>query len=128
MREASARITAAGFDDRCHVVAGSFLESVPSHGDVYVLAKVLHDWDDDHATRILRNVRAAAPEHARLLIIDAVVGDGNEPDDAKWTDLVMLALVNGRERSEPEWRALLAAGGFVPTRFSDSLVEAAVMQ
>ena len=71
VREASARITAAGFDDRRHVVAGPFLSPCSSHGDVYVLAKVLHDWDDDHATRILRNVRAAAPEHARLLIIDA---------------------------------------------------------
>ena len=124
VREAEQRIDAAGLGERCRVVAGSFFDGVPPDGDAYVLAKVLHDWDDEPAARILRNVRVAAPAHARILVVDAVVSPGNEPDDAKWTDLVMLALVNGRERSEHEWRSLLASTGFEVERVSDQLVEA----
>ncbi len=124
VREAQQRIDAAGLSGRCRIVAGSFFDSVPPDGDAYILAKVLHDWDDEPAARILRNVRAATPAHARIAVVDAIVSPGNEPDDAKWTDLVMLALVNGRERSEHEWRSLLASTGFQVERVSDQLVEA----
>ena len=123
-REAEQRIDAANLGERCRVAPGSFFDAVPPGGDAYVLAKVLHDWDDEPAARILRNVRAAAPDRARILVVDAVVSPGNEPDDAKWTDLVMLALVNGRERSEHEWRSLLASTGLEVKRVSDQLVEA----
>lgn len=123
-RQAEQCIDAAELGERCRVVAGSFFDAVPPDGDAYVLAKVLHDWDDERAARILRNVRAAAPARARILVVDAVVSPGNEPDDAKWTDLVMLALADGRERSEHEWRSLLASTGFEVQRVSDQLVEA----
>ena len=123
-REAEQRIDAADLSERCRVVAGNFFDGVPPGGDAYVLAKVLHDWDDAPAAHILGNIRAAAPAHARILVIDAVVSPGNEPDDAKWTDIVMLALVNGRERSEHEWRSLLASTGFEVERVSEELVEA----
>ena len=93
-------------------------------GDVYVLSTVLHDWDDDSATAILRTIRAGAPAHARLIVIGAIVPDGNEPHGAKWLDLLMLALFAGRERDPAQWRALLAAGGFEPVRMEDGLIEA----
>jgi len=109
--------------ERCTFVEGSFFERVPK-GDVYVLSTILHDWDDDSAIRILRTIRAAAPTGARLLVIDSVVPDGNEPDGAKWLDLLMLALFAGRERSEAQWRAVLAAGGFEPVRMENGLIEA----
>ena len=112
--EAEARGEAAGLSDRCRVVPGSFFDEVPTGGDVYVLAKVLHDWDDAAAIRILTSVRAAAPDHARLLVIDSVVPDGNAPHPSKALDLVMLSLVDGRERGEDEWRQLLEVGGFRP--------------
>jgi hypothetical protein len=111
------------FDERLEFVAGSFFERVPA-GDVYTLATILHDWDDDSATKILRTIRAAAPDHARLVILDAVVPPGNEPFGAKWLDLLMLTLFAGRERDEDQWRALLAAGGFKPVRFDERLIEA----
>ena len=112
------------FGDRCTFVAGSFFDSVP-RGDVYVLSAILHDWDDEHATRILRNVRAAAHAGARLLVLDTVLPAGNEPNGAKWLDLLMLALLGGRERTEPEWRALLERGGFRLERIVDDwLLEA----
>jgi hypothetical protein len=114
----------ASLGDRIEFVAGSFFERVPE-GDVYVLSTILHDWSDDEAAAILRTIRAAAPGHARLLLLESVVQPGNEPDGAKWLDLLMLALFAGRERDEAQWRALLAAAGFEPVRIADGLIEAA---
>jgi hypothetical protein len=111
------------FGDGLKFVAGSFFERVPE-GDVYLLATILHDWDDDSATKILRTIRAAAPQDARLIILDAVVPPGNEPFGPKWLDLLMLTLFAGRERDEDQWRALLAAGDFEPVRFDERLIEA----
>ena len=113
----------ATLGDRCAFVAGSFFESVPP-GDVYVLSTVLHDWDDERAGAILRTVRAAAADDARLVVIEAVVPDGNEPHPAKWLDLLVLALFGGRSRDEAQWRALLEASGFEPVRIADGLIEA----
>ena len=122
--EATTRVAQAGLGDRCSVVGGSFFEEVPAGGDVYLLAKVLHDWDDAAATRILSRVRAAASDHARLLIIDSVVPAGNAPHPSKALDLVMLSLVDGRERDADEWQQLLESGGFRATSIDDGLVEA----
>ena len=113
----------SAFGDRIEFVAGSFFESVPE-GDVYLLATILHDWDDESATRILQTIRAVAATDARLIILDAVVPPGNEPFGSKWLDLLMLALFAGRERDEVQWRTLLAGGGFEPVRFNERLIEA----
>lgn len=111
------------FGDRLTFVGGSFFDAVPS-ADAYVLSTILHDWDDERAGEILRTIRASAPAGARLLVLDAVVPEGNEPHGAKWLDLLMLALFAGRERDEEQWRALLEANGFEPTAVRDGLVEA----
>jgi hypothetical protein len=113
----------ASLGDRCTFVAGNFFESVPP-GDVYVLSTVLHDWSDEQAARILRTVRAAAADDARLLVVEAVVPDGNEPHAAKWLDLLVLSLLGGRSRNEAQWRALLEETGFEPVRIADGLIEA----
>lgn len=109
--------------DRIEFVEGNFFESVPQ-GDVYILSTILHDWDDEKATAILRTIRAAAPPDARLLVVDSVVPSGNDPDGAKWLDLLMLALFAGRERNEAQWQALLEAGGFEPTSIEDGFIQA----
>jgi hypothetical protein len=111
------------FGDRVTFVAGSFFERVPQ-GDVHLLSTILHDWDDKRAGEILRTIRAAARPDGRLLVIDAVVGPGNDPHGAKWLDLLMLALSGGRERDEPQWRVLLGGAGFEPLRIEDGLIEA----
>ena len=72
----------AALGERCTFVAGSFFDSVPA-GDVYVLSTILHDWPDAQAVTILRTIRATAPAHARLLVLDAVVPAGNDPHGAK---------------------------------------------
>jgi len=112
----------AALGDRCTFVAGSFFERVPE-GDVYVLSTILHDWDDESAAAILGTIRAAIPAHGRLLLVEGVVEDGNEPDGAKWLDLLMLALFDGRERDEAQWRTLLEAAGFEPVRL-EPVIEA----
>ncbi len=109
--------------DRIEFVAGDFFERVPA-GDVYILATILHDWNDERAAAILRTIRTAAPVDARLLVLDSVVPAGNDPHGAKWLDLLMLTLFDGRERNEAQWRALLETGGFRPVGIEDGLIEA----
>jgi hypothetical protein len=109
--------------DRIEFFEGSFFESVPP-GDVYVLSTILHDWDDESATAILRTIHAAASPESRLILLEAVVPPGNEPGSGKWLDLLMLALFEGRERDEAQWQALLEAGGFEPTSIEDGLIQA----
>jgi O-methyltransferase domain len=109
--------------DRIRFVEGSFFESVPE-GDVYLLSTILHDWDDESAAAILRTIRAGAPPHARLILLETVVPEGNEPGGGKWLDLLMLALFAGRERNEAQWRALLEQNGFEPTSIEHELIQA----
>lgn len=107
--------------NRCTFVGGSFFERVP-HGDTHLLSTILHDWDDDSATRILETVRAAAG--ARLIVLDSVIEPGNGPGGAKWLDLLMLALAVGRERTAEQWRAILADAGWQATRLDHGVIEA----
>jgi hypothetical protein len=66
--------------------------------------------------RILRTIARAAPKGARLLVVEMVLPEGDVPHIANFVDLTMLAMVGGRERTEPEWRRLLAEGGFALDR------------
>jgi hypothetical protein len=111
----------ATFGERLTFVEGSFFDEVPP-GDVHVLSTIIHDWDDESALRILGTVRASAGE--RLVLLDAVIEPGNQPQGAKWLDLLMLVIARGRERTEEEWRQLLAASGWEPTRFGTGVIEA----
>ncbi len=98
--------------DRCQVVTGSFFDSVPKGGDVYLLSRILHDWSDEKASQILQNCRKAIGDGGVLLIMDAVIPEGDTPHLGKQIDLQMLFLVGGIERTEKEWRRLLEASGF----------------
>jgi SAM-dependent methyltransferase len=113
----------SAFGANVEFVAGDFFESVPT-GDAYVLSGIIHDWDDERATAILRTIRAAAPPGARVLITETVVPPGNQREGAKWLDLLMLVLAGGRERTELEWRALLERAGLEPVRVEDGLIQA----
>lgn len=102
----------AGVRERVSVEPGSIFADVPSGADAYVLRRILHDWPDAECTEILQHCREAMSDDARLIVIDCVVGPPNEDAAAKFLDLMMLVSAGGRERTEPEWNALLAAGGF----------------
>jgi hypothetical protein len=113
----------AALGERIEFVAGSFFDAVP-RGDAYVLSAILHDWNDERASAILGTIHAAAPTGARLLVIDSVVAPGNDPQGSKWLDLLMLILIDGRERTEPEWRTLLGSAGFSVDGVEDGLIQA----
>jgi hypothetical protein len=112
-----AALAAAGIE----FVEGSFFERVPA-GDTYVLGTVIHNWPDERAAAILSTVQAAAPAGARVLILDSVLQPGNEPDGAKWLDLLMLVVTGGRERAEPEWRTLVEGAGLRVEGLGEALV------
>lgn len=103
-------------------MAADFFGVLPTGGDTYVLSRVLHDWDDHDAARILASCRAAAGRHSRLLVIEALQPHQvAERPAAVRMDVAMLVLLNGRERREEEYRALLGGAGFevrrvLPTR------------
>ena len=72
---------------------------------------MLHDWPDQQAQHILANIAAAAGSGARLLVLDFVVPPGGTPHLSKMSDLNMLAMMGGKERTETEWRELLTGAG-----------------
>jgi hypothetical protein len=115
---ASGLIAAAGVTDRCETASGDFFTAVPPGGDAYVMKHIIHDWDDERATTILRNIRAALAgrSNGRVILLDSVIEAGNQPDLGKLIDLEMLMLPGGKERTEEEFRALFAAAGFTLTR------------
>jgi SAM-dependent methyltransferase len=96
---------------RTEFVAGNFFESVPEGADVYVLKKVVHDWNDKQAAVILRNCRDAMTPHGRVLIAETIIPAGNEPNPIKLIDVNMLAVTGGLERTQAEYASLLAAAG-----------------
>jgi SAM-dependent methyltransferase len=106
-----ARSGAGGSLPRTEFVAGSFFESVPQGADVYVLKKVIHDWNDKQAAVILRNCRDAMTPHGRVLIAETIIPAGNEPNPIKLIDVNMLVVTGGLERTQAEYASLLAAAG-----------------
>ncbi|GBE66894.1 hydroxyneurosporene-O-methyltransferase [Mycobacterium sp. MFM001] len=102
--------------DRIRIVTGSFFDSIPSGGDIYVLKNILHDWPDEQAVQILRNVRAAAGSHAAVLLIELVIPDHDRDFPGKWADLEMLLNLAGRERTAAQYRDLLSQADFRMTR------------
>ena len=95
------------------VVAGDFFAAVPPGADAYLLSRVLHDWDDEDALRILATVRRAMRDDSRVLIVDAILPrHARDKPAAIRMDLHMLLLLGARERTEAEFRALLQRAGF----------------
>ncbi|HYN85642.1 MAG TPA: methyltransferase [Pyrinomonadaceae bacterium] len=118
-----------GLTERCETEGGDFFEGVTGGGDAYVMKWIIHDWDDERALTILRNVRRAIPPQGRLLLCEQVVPEGGGPSPAKMMDLQMLVMTGGRERTETEYRELLKKAGFELTRVVEtkslvSIVEA----
>jgi SAM-dependent methyltransferase len=118
---------------RAEMVAGDFFESLPAGGDLYILSRILMDYDDERSVRLLRNCHRAMGPGGRVLIVQLLMPEqGGPPDErlfeAAVSDLNMLVLTGGRERTEGEYRTLLGRAGFrlsrvVPSRALVSLIE-----
>jgi hypothetical protein len=109
-------LRAAGLLDNVARIAGNFFADVPAGFGLYVMKRIIHDWDDDRAAGILRGCRDAMSGTSRILVIDAVIRPGNEPDPNKNLDLSIMALTPGRERTEEEFADLFDASGLRLTR------------
>jgi len=111
-----AALAAAGIE----FVPGSFFERVPD-GDTYILGTVLHNWRDEEAAAILETICRDAPAGARVLILDWVL---DRVEGSAWFDLLGLALFGAHERTEAQWRALLAAAGLELDEVGERLLQA----
>jgi hypothetical protein len=107
-------------------VEGDFFDQVPPGADAYILASILHDWPDEAAVRILRACRAAMPPDASLLVIEQILGEPDtDPLFSAESDIAMMVLLGGKERTREGFAALFGAAGLTltgtvctPTSFS----------
>ncbi len=125
---AKPRIERLGLSGRVQLASGDFFHSVPAGADAYVMKHIIHDWDDARALTILKNCRKASPQ-AKVILLEAVLPPGNDPDFGKLLDLEMLTVPGGRERTEDEFRSLFGQAGYrlmrvVPTKSPLSVIEA----
>ena len=125
---AASDVAARGLADRCTCVPGDFFQSVPEGGDAYLLASIVHDWDDRSSVTILKSCRRAMSPRARLLLVEMVIPAGDAPFFGKLLDLEMLVCFGGRERTEAEYRDLLGAAGFELLRVVSTEAPASVIE
>ncbi|MEU0883875.1 methyltransferase [Lentzea sp. NPDC005914] len=126
---ASARPRLSEVAGRLTLVPGDFTKSVPANGDIYLLSRVLHDWDDEQCATILATCARNMPPHAELLVIERLLPEGTDPASlAILWDVHMLCNTGGRERSESDYRALLADAGFELTETHQLPLDAHVMK
>jgi len=109
--------------------SGDFFKHVPDRCDLYILRHVIHDWADGDAIRILENSRKAMSPGGKVLIIELLLKDPNQPSFAPFMDLTMLTLLRGRERTVSEYSDILRAAKLrltrvIPTNGLHTLIEA----
>jgi hypothetical protein len=125
----NARLGDPAIAGRWEAVAGDFRVAVPAGADMYLLKRILHDKSDEECLEVLRTCRRAMSAQARLLVVDPVIPPGNTPHPNVLSDVLMMAVWDGRERTEDEFRHLLTSAGLrlekvIPTPTALSIVEA----
>jgi len=117
---------------RFKLQGGDFFKDALPVCDAYMIMQVIHDWNDAQSVEILSAIRRAAPVHAKLLLIEAIIPEDSNPSWVKMIDICMLAMLTGKERSRREFEGLLAASGFRLDKVIDvglgmSILEASVI-
>jgi hypothetical protein len=128
IEKATQNFKAVRIEDRCQTVAGTFFESIPAGADAYLLKNVLHDWGDSPALAILQNCRRAMGDHARLLVIEAVLREDNGPPFENLLDLNMLVMSGGRERTEAQFRGLFEKSGFRLSKITPTMAPVSIIE
>lgn len=113
---AKERVAAANLTMRCKLVSGDFFLSVPAGADAYIMKHIIHDWDDERALKILTNIERVMKGNGRVLLVEAVITEGNERDFGKLLDIEMLVSPGGKERTAAEYKELFARAGLRLTR------------
>jgi orsellinic acid C2-O-methyltransferase len=132
--QAEQAIAADGLGDRCRFLAGDFFVGLPAGADAYLLKSVIHDWDDQQSIAILRVCRRAMGPASRLLLVERLLSEGGPAEpDVVMSDLTMLTMTTGRERTEGEYRRLLEQAGLrlrrvVDTGSTPSVLEASPVE
>lgn len=121
-------LSAAGVAERASTAAGSFMESVPDGGDAYVMKNIVHDWYDDDAVRILRNVRTSIAPGGKLLLLEMVLPERASSFIGLMLDLEMLVAAGGKERTRSEYANLLARAGFRLDRVVDTVTPVSIIE
>nr|WP_231976659.1 acetylserotonin O-methyltransferase [Mycobacterium sp. E740] len=125
---AETTLKAAGVADRCTAQGGSFLESVPSGGDAYVMKNIIHDWDDESALTILRNIRTAIAPDGKLLLFEMVLPERATSFVGFQLDLEMLVTVGGKERTRADYAELLRRAGFRLDSVTDTVTPISIVE
>jgi hypothetical protein len=128
IERAKSTLKSKGLEDRCKTISGDFFQSVPGGADAYLLRHIIHDWDDEKATAILRNIRRAISSTGKLLLVESVIPAGNDPSFGKLLDLTMLVMPGGQERTAEEYRRLLDQAGFKMTRIVPTTTDLCVVE
>ncbi len=115
---------------RIKLQSGNYFESLPDNADAYIFKMIVHNWDDASAIKILQTCYRAMPPSGKLLIVEHLIPDNNEPVYGKILDLQMLLIMpGGRERTASQFETLLHSAGFkltkiIPTKSTFSIIEA----
>jgi hypothetical protein len=122
-------LEAAGVAPRCRIEGGDFFRDVPIGGDAYMLKSIIHDWDDERCTTILTHCRDRMRPGGKVLLIECVIPQGNDPHPGKLLDLEMLVVTHGgKERTESEFRALFGKAGLKLDRVVQLTAPASVIE
>uniref|UniRef100_A0A3B5B0H4 Acetylserotonin O-methyltransferase n=1 Tax=Stegastes partitus TaxID=144197 RepID=A0A3B5B0H4_9TELE len=100
-------------DQRISFHEGDFFKDHLPEADLYILARILHDWTDERCIELLRRIYKACKPGGAVLLVEALLNeDGSGPLTAQLYSLNMLVQTEGRERTDVQYAALLAAAGF----------------
>jgi SAM-dependent methyltransferase len=108
---AAAVFERAGVADRADAISGDMFESVPAGADVYVISSILFSYDDDDVVKILSNIRSGLAPGGKILILEPILPEGNDPHPGKLLDVTQLALHRGGIRTLAEWEKVFAPAG-----------------
>jgi SAM-dependent methyltransferase len=114
---AEAALAERGLSSRCRVIEGDFFKNVPE-ADLFILKYIVHDWDDRQSVKLLRNCARALRPNGRVILIEWVMPEHGKPSAAALSDLNMLVLLPGRERTASEFAELFRASGLQLDRIS----------
>jgi hypothetical protein len=125
---ARAGMKAAGLEQRCSVIEGSFFEAIPAGAEAYLMRHIIHDWTDEQSVQILKNCRKVIPAHGRVLLVEFNVPATDQASLGKDVDMMMMAFPGGMERTNEEYAVLFEQSGFrlakvTPTKSAVSVVE-----
>ncbi len=130
---ATTALSAAGVADRCEIVGGDFFTTAPPAGDILALSHILHDWDDERCTLILRSCARALGPRSKLLVIEDIIEPSANAPQTLFKDMHMMVLNGGRERTAQEYERLLATAGLrltriIPTALATRIIEAEALK